>query len=176
MSRSNIIYQLEKPAKSKLLIGYRKFKLAEKMDVEDYLFCMGQCFGKNCKLELKINDPIASKRRSGYSVAYDPYCAWEGGIVSSDRIVEFFEEFEKEENKLKNWLPKGNEPKTWLPDAENRIENLEDRLRRMVNPRLDGYYLNDNFVLVKIGENLDENVSEVNVPDDSIEDEIRTRY
>lgn len=164
MSRSNIIYQLEKTAEGKLLAGYRKFKLAEKMDLDDYLFCMGQHFGKNCKLELKVDDPIASRRRGRYSVAYDPYCAWEGGIVSSDRIVEFFEEFEKRENKLENWLPKGNEPKTWLPDAENRIENFEDRLRRMVNPKKDGYFLNNNFVLVKIEEGLDEDIIEVNVP------------
>ena len=176
MSRSNTIYILEKSAKKKLLAGYRKFKLAQKMGLEDYLFCMGQHLGEDCKLELRVNDPIASRRRSGYNVAYDPYCAWESGIVSNEKIIEFFDGLSGEENRLDGWLPKGNEPKTWLPDVENRIENFEDRLRRMINPKRDEYYLNNNFVLVPVGKDLDEDLSEVNVSDRLLEEEPHIKY
>ena len=58
---------------------------------------------------------------------------------------------------LENLGISGNEPKKWWPDANDRINNLEDRIKRMVNPREDGYFLNDEFILIKIeAESFDE--------------------
>lgn len=100
------------------------------------------CINDECKMILKENDIVVSKARyGGAKVLYDPYCAWEKAIMGSDEMVRGLEELEIS----------GNEPKKWWPDANDRIDNLEDRIRRMVNPREDGYFLNEKLILIKIG-------------------------
>ena len=106
------------------------------------------CINNECKMILKKNDIVVSKiKYGGVKVLYDPWCGWEKAIMGSDEMI----------GELENLGISGNEPKKWWPDANDRINNLEDRIKRMVNPREDGYFLNDEFILIKIeAESFDE--------------------